>query len=75
MSEAAFIATMRAKRTGRGKAHRGNGAGRPDLRGAIIYLRQAEHDYLARVRDGRLKAPDRAHTLLTLARQALEDPR
>jgi hypothetical protein len=50
------------------------GAAKSDVRGAILHLRRAERDYLTRLRDGRLRAPDRAHTLLTLALAALEDP-
>jgi hypothetical protein len=56
------------------KGARPNGAGRADVRAAILHLRRAEADYLARIRDGRLRTPDRAHTLLTLALAALEDP-
>jgi hypothetical protein len=52
-----------------------NGAGaKADVRAAILHLRRAEADYLGRLRDGRLRHPDRSHTLLTLALQALQDP-
>ena len=64
---AKFIASMKAKRS--------NGAApKADVRAAILHLRRAEADYVARLRDGRLRHPDRSHTLLTLALQALADP-
>lgn len=67
---AKFIASMKAKRAnGHTRA-----APKADVRAAILHLRRAEADYVARLRDGRLRHPDRSHTLLTLALQALEDP-